>query len=105
MTQQLIAAPQTPADAMGDIYTQIKSYTAPNGRMVVILRNRISKGVEVDEVGHHMQVMTLRGWVVMGAHPRQLRPTGYTQWKVAKDPKTPWIQTEWAVVARPGGAA
>lgn len=91
--------------AMLDVYRQVRSYTASTGLMVVILRNYIRRGDERDEVGDHVKLMTLAGWYVLGAHPRVLRPTGYTQWKLARDPSTPWIKNEWAVVARPGGAA
>lgn len=85
--------------AMAAVYRQVRTYTS--GTMVVILRNRIKKGVEVDVVGRHVAEIRWAGWRVEGAHPRALRPTGYQQFKVARDPNTPWIRTEWAVVARP----
>ncbi len=79
-------------------YTQFRSYC--KGKMVVILRNRISKVQEVDEIGPQIDLMRMARWNVLGVHPRDLlRPTGYQQWKVAKDSSTPWIRWEWAVVA------
>lgn len=87
--------------AMAEVYAQVLTYTKPIGRMVVILRNYIREGREVDEVGDHLALMRGACWEIEGVHPRALRPTGYQQWKVARDPRTPWIRTEFAVVAKP----
>ena len=86
---------------MADVYRQVLTYTKAAGRMVVILRNYIRRGQEVDEIGDHLALMREASWEIEGAHPRALRPTGYQQWKVARDPSTPWIRTEWAIVAMP----
>jgi hypothetical protein len=83
------------------VYSHIKAYLEPSGTMVVILRNRIQKGEEVDAVGNQIALMRFAGFELVGAHGRDLvRPTGYQQWKVAKDPTVPWVRWEWAVVAR-----
>lgn len=87
--------------AMLDVYRQVRTYTTNSGVMVVILRNMIRQGHEVQHVGEHVRMMRAAGWNPYGAHPRTLRPTGYTQFKVARDPSTPWIKTEWAIVAEP----
>lgn len=88
--------------AMLDVYCCVYEYTKISGHMVVILRNLIRQGLEVDIVGQHVSLMRNHGWSILGAHPRALRPTGYQQWKVARNASTPWIKTEWAVVAMPG---
>lgn len=87
--------------AMLEVYRNVRTYTSTFGHMVVIVRNRVSKGREVNEIGEHIALMRAAGWRIEGAHPRALRPTGYTQWKVAADPSTPWVRYEWAVVATP----
>lgn len=86
--------------AMSEVYARVADYLGPGGRAVVILRNRIRQGVELDEVGRHIGLMRGAGLVPAGVHPRDLeRPTGYQAWKVARDPRTPWVRHEWAVVA------
>ncbi|MFA6093992.1 MAG: hypothetical protein WC986_13720 [Elusimicrobiota bacterium] len=86
---------------MRKVYANVGSWIAPGGVMIVILRNRIENGRERDEIADHVRMMRETGWVVAGAHPRDLeRPTLFQQWKVARDPETPWIRWEWAIVAR-----
>lgn len=85
-------------DAMDAVYRQVFTY-AP--RLVVIVRNYIRSGFEVNVVDRHAQGIARAGYMVEGAHRRDLlRPTGYQQWKVARDPSTPWVRYEYALVAR-----
>jgi hypothetical protein len=89
----------SPMPNMLRVYSQVRGYC--KGFMCVILRNRIWKGEEVDEVGTQVRLMQLVGWTIVGVHPRDLvRPTGYQAWKLAKDPAMPWIRWEWVVVAK-----
>jgi hypothetical protein len=84
------------------VYRQIRTYCY--GLMCVVLRNRILKGKEVDEVGVHVEWMREAGWRIVETLRRDLlRPTGYQQWKVARDPSTPWIRWEYVVVAERAG--
>jgi len=85
--------------AMERVYERVHTYAA--GVVVIVLRNRIRGGLEVDEVGEHLQLLRATGFQVVGVHPRDLvRPTAYQAMKVARDPRTPWIRWEWFVVAR-----
>lgn len=86
--------------AMGQIYAKVRTYTKPTGRMVVVLRNGIRSAREVDVIGEHLSLMRRAGWIIEGAHPRAVRPTVFQQMKVKRDPSTPWVKFEWAVVAR-----
>lgn len=88
--------------AMWEVYARAAAYLAPGGHMVVILRNMIRNGAELDIVGRHLKVAaSMTGLEVLGAHPRDLeRPTGYQAWKVAKDATVRWVRIEWAIVLR-----
>lgn len=89
---------------MGSVYRNVSSYIKRTGTALIVLRNRIRGGIEVDEIGKHIRAMREAGLSVLGVHPRDLqRPTGYQAWKLARDPRTPWIRYEWIVVARPAG--
>jgi hypothetical protein len=88
-------------DAMTSVYTRVASYVRSSGHMVVVLRNRIRHGREMDEVGRHIHLMRDAGFVILGVHARDLqRPTGYQAWKFARDPNMAWIRYEWVVVAQ-----
>ena len=88
-------------EGMGSVYESVSEYVNPDGHVVVILRNRIRQGLEVDEVGRHISLIQERGLNPVGVHFRDLvRPTGYQAWKLARDPNLPWIRYEWAVVAK-----
>ncbi len=86
---------------MDAVYKNIASYIRPSGVALVILRNRIRSGQEVDEVGRHIGALRGAGFSIPGVHARDLeRPTGYQAWKLARNPATPWIRYEWVVVAQ-----
>lgn len=81
------------------VYKQVRSYCA--GPMCVIVRNRIVKGVENDWVGLQTELVRSAGWELVDLLWRDLvRPTGFQQWKLSRDPNTPWIKREWVIVAR-----
>lgn len=89
-------------DSIARLYENVSSYVNRRGSVVVILRNRILRGCEIDEVGRHINLMRAAGLTITGAHVRDLvRPTGYQAWKVARDPNIPWIRYEWAIAAQP----
>ncbi len=95
---------RTPSEfwkSMAILYKNIHRYLHRNGCVVVILRNRIKNGTEIDEIGRHINLMMESGLVPVAVHPRELlRPTGYQAWKLARNPDLPWVKYEWVVVAQ-----
>jgi hypothetical protein len=88
-------------ESMSLVYGAVSGYVREGGHVVVILRNRIRDGREIDEVGRHIKLIQASGLDLLGVHSRDLeRPTGYQAWKVARNPSIPWVRYEWAVVAR-----
>lgn len=86
---------------MSSVYSSVSKYLNPTGYAIVILRNRIRHGQEIDEIGRHISLMHQEGLKPIGAHVRDLvRPTGYQAWKLARNPNLPWIRYEWAIVSR-----
>lgn len=81
------------------VYQQVRTYCT--GVMCVIVRNRIVRGEETNWVYEQASLMFRAGWVHQQLWWRNLeRPTGYQQWKLARDPRTPWIQKEYVIAAR-----
>lgn len=80
------------------VYKQVREYCV--GRMLVIVRNRIVNGEENDWIYQQAELVREAGWDFIQMWWRHLeRPTGYQQWKLARDPNTPWIRHEWVIEA------
>lgn len=80
------------------VYRQVLTYC--RGKMCVIVRNSIRRGKETDWVQKQAELIEEAGWLDIQMWWRDLaRPSGYQQWKVARDPNTPWIKEEWVIVA------
>lgn len=89
--------------AIRRVYRKVASYVKHGAHVVVIVRNHIREGREVDRVRWHIRLLELVGLVVLGVHPRALRPGGPMQMKVSRDPSTPWTKFEFAVACRKAG--
>ncbi|MBI4863478.1 MAG: hypothetical protein HY815_24920 [Candidatus Riflebacteria bacterium] len=59
---------------MGLIYKQARLYLAGGGHLAVVLRNRIRKRRETNEVGEHIRLIRGAGFDLVGVHPRDLDP-------------------------------
>lgn len=91
-------------EAMAQVYANTRSLMALGAHALFVLKNHVRNGQEVDEVGLHLEAMRRGGLEILGAHPRELWPTGYVQMRWKKDNVPPeervWISLEWSVVTR-----
>jgi hypothetical protein len=94
-----LAGPQYWA-TMLRIYAQMRSYLSRAGTAVVLLRNHVRSGKEVDDVGNHLALMSIAGFRILGLHPRKLEPTMYNRWHFEKSGR-PYVGLEWAVCLEP----
>lgn len=84
-----------------EVYSRIHEALVPGGRVIVVLRNKVTKGREVDHVGRHIGLMRMAHLLVDEVLPRDLgAPSRFTMQKVARNPDQPYIRTEWKVLGR-----
>jgi tRNA1(Val) A37 N6-methylase TrmN6 len=100
---RLVKTPARFWAAMVEVYGMAREMMKKDGTMVVILRNFVKNGQEVDDIFNHIMCMRLAGLDPVGAHPREVPTTKYIQmqWayrKVELEDRI-WIDLETAVVA------
>lgn len=84
-------------EALLQIYGQMASYLKKGGTAVVILRNYIRDGKDVDDVGNHLVLMRMAGFKIVGVHPREVWATGHRA-KYVHTMGMPYTDLEFTVV-------